>query len=1068
MKTIYFALLTLISFTSISQELWLRYPSISPDGSKIAFAYNGNIYIVNSEGGQARPLTIHKEYDFHPIWSPDGKTIAFASERRGNFDVFIIPAEGGKAIQLTQFSGSDIPSSFSSDGSKVYYESSRLDPNTSSTYPTPVLGELYEVSIEGGREKLALGVPVHDLDIQGDLFIYHDRKGYENVWRKHHTSSVTRDIWTYNTKSNQFKKIADWAGEDRNPVFIGENQFAFLSEKSGSFNVWQGTLDNPYQEQLTQHKDHPIRFLSNSKDGILCYGFNGAIYTMKDGKESKVNIDINIDLQEDELIEKRLSGSISEYVLSPNGKEIAFISRGEVFVTSTEFKETKRITNTADQERNVSFSKDGKKLVYASERDNSWDLYMAEIEEETPYFYNATSFKETAIVKDSRENFQPKFSPDGKKIAYLANRTEVRAYDLDTKKNWTVLDGGLNYSYSDGDQYFEWAPDSKWLLVHFYAYDRWNEDIGLIKISGKEKPINLSNSGYSNGLPKFAMNGEMVYWMTDRHGLRSHGSWGAQGDIHALFLTVDAYNKYKMSKSDYAFWKEQEEKAKKEEEKDDKKKEDKKDEKDKEEEVKELKIDMEGLSDRKVRLTIHSSYLADFLVDKEGGNLYYLAGFEKGFDLWTTNLKSRETKILAKLGSYEHTLSWDKDKKNLFFIQQGKIKKLNIASKKVEMIKITGTLEIKPIEERIYMFNHAWRQAREKFYLKDLHGVDWEMYKKNYEKFVPGIQNGHDFAELLSELLGELNASHTGGRWFGRSNTPNSTASLGIWIDESYSNGLKIIDLLPNSPLLTPSKKITKGTIITKIDGIEINDEMNHYSLLKNKTNQKVVITFKNGGDEWTETIKPYGLRSESSSAYKWWKAECQKKVDEWSDGTIGYVHVQGMNSESFRKVFERALGPLHTKKALIVDTRFNGGGWLHDDLATFLMGKEYMTFEPRGQKNMGGDPMFKWKKPSCVLMSEGNYSDAHMFPYTYKALKIGDLIGMPVPGTGTAVWWEMMIDGKTVFGIPQVGIRGILDNKLLENNQLEPDVKQANLPGEVISGGDAQLKKAVENLMNK
>jgi tricorn protease len=371
--------------------------------------------------------------------------------------------------------------------------------------------------------------------------------------------------------------------------------------------------------------------------------------------------------------------------------------------------------------------------------------------------------------------------------------------------------------------------------------------------------------------------------------------------------------------------------------------------------------------------------------------------------------------------------------------------------------------------ERAYMFEHAWRQMREKFYVEDLHGVDWEMYKKEYAKFLPYINNGYDFAEMLSELLGEINASHTGARYGETTPDADQTGTFGCFYDESFNGkGIKILEIMDKSPLDTKTNKIVPGVIIEKIDGVEITENLNYYPLLNRKVGEKVLVSFYNAQtkERWDEIIKPISLGEENHLAYERWIKRCEAAVDKLSDGRLGYVHIQGMNSGSFRELFDKALGKLHKKEALIVDTRFNGGGWLHDDLATFLSGKLYMSFEPRGQKNMGGEPIWKWQKPSCVLMSEGNYSDAHLFPYTYKSLGIGKLIGMPVPGTGTAVWWERMIDGKTVFGIPQIGMRSVREGFLVENHDLEPDIQVNNEYEKFINGEDQQLKAAVDELL--
>ncbi len=549
-----------------NDPLWMRYSSISPDGSEIAFSYKGDLYKVAANGGTALQLTNHQAHDYEPVWSNDGKHIAFASDRHGNFDVFIISSNGGAAKRLTYHSSGDHPTDFSPDNTKVIFSSSRKDHHKAVFFPSGALPEMYEVNVNGGREKQLLSIPgeMAQYSPDGKKLLFHNRKGYENAWRKHHTSSVTRDIHTYNLDSKQFKKVVGWQGEDRNPVWKNDTEFYYLTEKSGDFNVWKSSVNGGASTQLTTFKDHPVRFLSRSNNGVLCFGWDGEIYTLKEGEEpSKVAIKINADAQYNEITIQRITGGATDFAVSPNNKEVAFIAHGEVFVTSIEHSVTKKITDTPQQERNLTFSKDGKSLVYAAERNNGWDIYKATLgRTQDKYFYNATVIKEESLIATSADEFQPMFSPDGKEIAYLEDRSTIKVYNLASKKTREVLDGSLNYSYSDGDQYFTWSPDSKWLLVQYFDADRWNTDIGLLNVDSKEL-MNLTKSGYSNNRAKFAMGGEMVYWATDKQGFRSHGSWGSQSDVYAIFLTQDAHRKFTLSKSDYELWKEEQEDSKK-------------------------------------------------------------------------------------------------------------------------------------------------------------------------------------------------------------------------------------------------------------------------------------------------------------------------------------------------------------------------------------------------------------------------------------------------------------------------------------------------------------------------
>ncbi|MCG6989816.1 MAG: peptidase S41, partial [Gemmatimonadetes bacterium] len=435
--------------------LWLRYPAISPDGQTIAFSYQGDIYTVPAAGGEAHPLTLGESYEYAPVWSHDGRSIAFASDRYGNFDVFVMPAEGGSATRLTFNSTKEVPSSFTADDKAVLFSAYRQELVTNAQFPISLMTQLWSVPVTGGRVSMVLPVPAINATVNpaGDKLIYEDVKGYESEWRKHATSSVTRDVWVYDTGTKEYRQLSQFAGEDRNPVFdVDGDAFFYLTEESGSFNVYRSTLGNPTQRTpVTHFTRNPVRFLSLATTGVLCFGYDGEIYTMAPGADpEKVAIQISEDGRRatDKVIP--VDKDFTEATLSPNGKEFAYVFRGEIFVSSVETGRTKRVTNTPWQERSVQFSPDGRSLVYAAERDSSWNVYMTTIDQkDEPYFFASTVLDEKPVVATTAEEYQPTFSPDGKEVAYLENRVVLKVINLATRQTRTILTADHNYSYAD-------------------------------------------------------------------------------------------------------------------------------------------------------------------------------------------------------------------------------------------------------------------------------------------------------------------------------------------------------------------------------------------------------------------------------------------------------------------------------------------------------------------------------------------------------------------------------------------------------------------------------------------
>ena len=867
-------------------------------------------------------------------------------------------------------------------------------------------------------------------------------------------------MWKY--QYGKHVKLTDFNGEDRSPrVSADGNTVYFLSEREGSFNVYYFTLDNPGTvTKVTKHKTHPVRFLSVSKNNVLCYGYDGDIY-VKNGSDSakKLSVSIVSDNSDNGLAKVEVSGG-SDNAVSSDGKQIAFINRGEVFVVSTEYKTVKRITDTPEAEADVVFSPDGKKLAYATEREGIWNIYTAEFtRKEDINFPNATSIVEKPLFKNNKiDRRAPSFSPDGKELAYIEGRDKLMVMNLESGKTRQITDGSQCFS-TGGVFDYSWSPDGKWFTMSYCARNHYPyNDIGIVSAKGDEDMVNLTESGYTDHSPQWVLDGNAILFKSERYGMRNHASWGTLEDAMIIFLNRKAYEDFKMSEEEKELEKAIEKLAT------EGKSDEKKDEKDKKKKVEDIVIELENIDARIIRLTPSSSNLGSVALSKDGKYLYYQASYESGMTLWKYDLKKNNP---SKIGAARGVMKWDSKQEVLYLLGSSfsKLKK----DGKIEPVSVRTEMLIDLAAEREYMFNHVYRQEKERFYNKAMHGVDWEGLTQAYKKFLPYINNNYDFSELLSEYLGELNVSHTGSGYRAPQGFDRAiTANLGLFFDLNWEgDGLKVTEIVEMGPFDKSSSKLSAGDIIVAIDGVKILKGQDYFPLLDRKVGKRTLVSIKKVSGEEVEMVTlPISQSKLNELLYKRWVKNTAKKVTELSGGRLGYVHIEGMNDKSFRTVYSDILGRYNHCEGIVIDTRFNGGGRLHEDIEVLFSGEKYLTQEIRG-KDACDMPSRRYNKPSIMLMGEANYSNAHGTPWVYKHKNMGLLVGKPVPGTMTSVSWETLQDPTLYFGIPVVGYR-TAEGTYLENDQLNPDIDVENTKELVVNGRDEQLEAAVKALLKQ
>lgn len=1042
-----------------SSPRWIRYPAISPDGQLIAFAMGGQLWLVDARGGDATPLTSGEFYSTRPVWSPDGKSIAFACKRNGNYDVFAVGLEGETPQRLTFHSANDLPYAFSTDGATVYFSSIRIgSPETELVGAYHESSQLYSVPAKGGAVDLVLPTPALDVAMSpdGKALVYDNCPVFENEWRKGGVSDGTRDLWIYDLSTGKHRQLTDNRGEDRDGVFAPDGQSIFyVSEGAGgSFNVWQvGLEDGAEPRAITHHEGRPVRFVSVAHDGTLVYGYDGAIWRREAAGGEARPLELNI--HQAPLVSGAFSTSansyVSEIVTRPDGSEVAIVARGEIFVASTTSGRARRVTSTPAFEQHVSFSPDGRRLLYCSEREGVSEIYEVALPEGRAGFTAPGGLEESRIIASEVDLLFPAYSPDGGRIAYFENRNSIQVWDREKGTTATALPPGQVYSYIDGDLSFDWSPDGRFIVstVGSLAGDL---DIALCDATGQTPPVNLSRSGYANIIPTFLPDGQAILWSGDRQGFRSPDGSEGQMDLYIAHLTQEAYAAFKLARSgaDHVVKANVDDTAKS---------------------GGSWAPQTDGIQHRITRLTPVS--LASILYTKAlpGGQDLLLVGVNNAMQLvgYRVGLvRESFEQIFAEQPSVA-ALSLAPGGDALYGVGPAGMVRISLADGTSSPIPFEAQLDYDPRGEMAWLFQHCWQMTRLKFYQPDMHGRDWEALRADYSRYLPDLQQWEDFCDLMGEMAGELNASHMGCYWNYVPGLADDTAALGIYEDSDYSGpGVKVKEILPGGPCDLAMQPIPLGAVIAEIDGVPIHHNEHLSNLLNRKAGTPVELAVTDGAGAAPSrvVVVPVSAIAEKELAVDYWVARREAMTEKLSGGRLGYLYISEMDGENYQRAVDYSFGEGRDKEALVIDIRYNRGGNLHDQLVTLFTGEVTADFYSRDGYHTSRIPKDRWGKPSILLTNASSYSDGSIFPHLYQRLKIGPIVGARVPGTGTAVWWMDLLNANIKYGIPQLGAKD-RETGWYENSETVPDILVYNTPDDVAAGRDTQLEAAIKRLLS-
>ena len=1002
-------ILILLAVSTVFSAFYFT-PSVSPTGSKIAFAYMGDIWVFEGDNdGYARRLTDSKGYDRGPVfWSEDGKYVFFSSNRYGNMDIFRISVDGkGDPKRLTYHPGYEKILGIR-DG-YVYFSASR----------TEFRGAVYRVSENGGFPEKVWDFEVNALSFGKQDTVFFER-GYTPSWRRKYRGPANRDIWIMQSDESSMHKITTFSGRDAFPMYSpydGKVYFISNDNKDNVNNLYRMNPDGTEREQITFFNDEVFDPFMSRDGKTIVFTVMGRIYryNVVDNTLDTLNIHVSEDKKSGNPYYKTLTKDATEMLLSPTGKELAFVLFGDIYVMKLKDDGTpqnvKRITFTPEPEKDLSWNPVKEELVFTSLKDGNWNIYAIKPKDDS-LFADATEFEWIPLASSPITEKNPIYSKDGKWIAFKKGEGTLYVMRSDGTDKRKLAD------FNDV-LWVSWSWDSKWIAFSRTALG-WREDVYVVPLNGEKRPINITNHPNDDYKPMWSYDGRRI----------SFASRDDKGDLYIKYVVLRKEDAGK----DAEYYKSLKDSLKS---------------------PGEVKIDFDGIEDRiRTVYRFHGDY--NYFTQDRWGLLFAVEAEDLGKDdIWKVDIGGEGAGDLTH-GASPKMFYFDPSGKSIFYLT---------GSGKIHRVLLSGKDNILPFKETILINNEDYRRSQmlelwwllnDGFYDPNFHGVNWKKMLEKYMPYAKRLYNDQEFYAVVSYMLGELNASHL-GIWSRYSGFSEKAGLLG-GAYKREKDGFLIKRVIYNSPLYIAGLK--KGDEIIKIGSTSL-DTANIYRALLFTQGKKIKITYKRGKKEYTTRIEPVSYYRIRDLLYHEWVRANRDFVDSMSGGTLAYVHIRSMDLKSVNN-FMKSLYKQRHKKGLVLDIRYNGGGSTHDIILNFLRRTHYLYSVERGENEKEYSSLFSWDKPVVLLINNQCYSDAEIFPAGFKALKLGKIVGTPTFGAVIGTENKSLFDAKTIFRVPEEGWY-TLNGKSLELGPVMPDIYVENPPIYDNVTGDPQLKMAIK-----
>ncbi|WP_088323291.1 S41 family peptidase [Polaribacter tangerinus] len=1038
-------------FVVSAQETFVRTPTISPDATKMAFGFDGDIWVLEFATNQQKRLTIHQAYESNPIWNSTSSQLIFNSNRKGYSNIFKIGLNGGIPTQLTFYPTTDTPSFWSENGD-IIFSSNRIFKGTERET------SIYSVNEKGetpNRYMTALGSQA-TVSPDGNLVAF--VKGTCRISREDYNGPAQRDIWIYNKNTQEYHQITTSKKNDHTPLWDSQGSLYFIGSESGRYNIYKTSIQadgsaKQAAKQLTDLKVNGVLSFSVSNNGTVVYNSGLEVFKLHNGRTTKLNLNLATDNRFEIIETETTTSNVGAIDVSPNGKLIALSINGEIFV-----KENNKDISTTNNVSNHPFKDDepfwidDTTLGFVSDRSGQNELYKVVSVDENVNLSRSLKTKITKLTSSNIDVFEPLLSPNRKKIAYRVGRGKLVIAN--------VVDGKIVKQTTFSDTWaaardVSWSPDSKYIA---YSQQDLNFDseIYIHSIENPSKRMNVSMHPRSDSSPVWSPDGKKLSFVSNRAGDRG----GINYDTWMVWLQKSDWEKTKVDFKEGNYYDISEASKEKSASK----------------EVI-VRIHEENIYDRLVQLTSWAGNEFGAMFSPDSKSVYISATdpVTNKNGLYKVAILGGTPKIVKDVSNIG---SKSLHNQNLYFSSRGKLKSLNLKNDKVISYghSATYTTDFSKLNEQV--FEEGVRAITAGFYDPQYHGYEWEKIVKRYRPWVLSAKTKQDYSFMFNNMLGQLNASHMGYR----GSTPEKTFSdnvglLGLDVS-NVKSGVKINYILPNSAATKTNVSLKVGAVIKQVNGNKINRNTNFYSLLRNTSEKEVLLTLSDNTDV---VVRTQSTRTISSLRYEEWINSRKKLVDKFSNGQLGYIHIQGMNLPSFER-FERELKASgYGKKGIVIDVRNNGGGWTTDRLMAVLTVQQHAYTVPRGatnnleknNKSFSENYPFNERailsvntKPLVALANQSSYSNAEIFAHAFKSFKLGKLVGQPTFGAVISTGSYRLQDGSIrmpyrAWYVKESGLN-------MEHGPAVPDYLVENKPGWKERGEDDQLKKAVEVLLNE